>query len=117
MVEDIIDNRLKLCINLHDVLHELCMGRRTRTSILDLIQELASINQESLFLVLLDLHKAYDTLDWGCLLTTLEGYDAGPYMCGILDKFWERQEATTYQNGYHGTQLKATRATTQGDLI
>ena len=43
-------------------------------------QELASVDQYPLFLVLLDLRKAYSTLDIGGLLTILEGYGASPHI-------------------------------------
>ena len=58
---------------------------------LKLAQKLASIDQEALFLVFLDLRKAYDTMDWKRLLITLEVYGAGPCLCGILDTFWDCQ--------------------------
>ena len=42
------------------------MVRGTRTDIpeLKITQDLAIIDQDPIFLVLLDLHKAYNTLDW-----------------------------------------------------
>ena len=40
---------------------------------LKLAQELASVNQDPILLVSLDLGKAYDNLDRGRLLQTLEG--------------------------------------------
>ena len=57
---------------------------------LNLTQELASIYQSSLFLVFLYLRKAYDTVVQERLLPTLEGYGAGPRLCGILETFWDR---------------------------
>ena len=89
------------------------------TVILDLniAQELASVYQEPLYLVFLDLQKAYDDLDRGHLLANLEGYDVGPYMCKLLEVFWEQQEVTTCQNGYHVRHFRATRETTQGGII
>ena len=62
---------------------------------LKLAQELDSINQDPLFLVLLYLYKVYDTLERGCLLTTLEGYGAVPHMCRILAESWGQQEIVT----------------------
>ena len=53
-----------------------------------LAQELASIYHNPLFLVFLDLRKAYNTVDRDRLLHTPEGYDAGSGMCGLLDTFW-----------------------------
>ena len=84
---------------------------------LKLAQELARIDEDPLLLMFLYLRKAYETLDQGSILMTLEGYGAGPHMCGILADLWERQEVVTRKNGYHGPQLKATWGTTQGGLI
>ena len=58
---------------------------------LNLAQELASTDQEPLFLVLLDLWKAYNTVDRDRLIITLEGYGAGPRMCGLLKNLRECQ--------------------------
>ena len=56
-----------------------------RTVVLEikLSQDMAIIDQDSIFLVFLDLHKAYDTLERCRLLMTLKGYGAGPHMYGI----------------------------------
>ena len=86
MVEDIVYTRLRASISFHDVLHDTSMGRGMGRDILDLklSQELASSDQDPLFLVFLDLRKSYDTVDQGCFLATPEGYGAGPHMCRIL---------------------------------
>ena len=47
---------------------------------LNLVQDLSSMDQDPLLLVFLDLQKAYDTVDCGRLLTTLEEYCSGPRM-------------------------------------
>ena len=81
---------------------------------LKLAQELASVDQHPLFLVLIDLIKTYDNLDWGRLLQTLEGYGEGPKLWGLLEGFWSRQEVVTCQNVFHIPQFQATRVKTQG---
>ena len=57
-----IYTRIKTVVQFHDVLHEFRAGRGTGTAIMDtkLAQELAIVYQEPLFLVLLDLRKAYN---------------------------------------------------------
>ena len=75
LVEATIDTRMRASIRFHKFFHGLCTGRGTGKAILELklAQELASVDQDPLFLVFLDLLKAYDTVDWVRLLTTLEG--------------------------------------------
>ena len=73
---------------------------------LKLAQELASVDQHPLFLVLLELSKTYDNLDWGRLLQTIEGYGAGPKLQGLLAELWTRQQVVTCQNGFHGPQFQ-----------
>ena len=119
MVEALIDTRLHTSLQMHGVLHGFRAGRGTGTAImeLNLAQELASIDQDPLFLLLLDLRKAYDTLGRDWLLITLEGYGAGPRMCGLLEFFWEFQQVAPRQNGFHGPAFPATRGTTQGGIM
>ena len=84
---------------------------------LNMEQELASVDQDLMFLVFLDLQKAYNNIDRGRLLTTLEGYGSGPHMCSILEVFWNQQEVVTHQNSYHNQHFKETQGTNQGGLI
>ena len=50
---------------MHDVLHGFRAGRGMGTAILDLklAQDISIIDQDPLFLVFLDLRKAYDIVD------------------------------------------------------
>ena len=82
-----------------------------------LAQELTRIYQSPLFLVFLELRKAYDNVDQKHLRIIPEGYGAGPSLCGILETFWDHQQVVPRQNGSHGPALPATRATTQGGLV
>ena len=81
----------------HDVLHRFRVGMGTGTAIMELklVQELTIVDQEPLFLVFLYLQKAYDNLDCGCLLKSLEGYGAGPKRWVIMAEFWSHQEVVT----------------------
>ena len=51
---------------------------------LKLAQELVSVYQDTLFILFLDLRKAYNNLDCGRLLQTLAEYGVGPKILGIL---------------------------------
>ena len=94
VVEALIDTCIRASLQMHNVIHGFMDGRGTGTDIMDLklAQELASIDQDPLFLIFLDLRKAHDTVEWDRPLITLEGYGAGPWMCGILETFWEFQK-------------------------
>ena len=65
MVEALIDTRIRASLHMHNVFCGFKSGRGTETAImeLNLTQDLASIDQDPLFLVFLDLRKAYDTVD------------------------------------------------------
>jgi hypothetical protein len=65
IVEAIIDTWCKEVIRFHDILHGFIQRRGTGTAILEakLVQELASIEADPLFVIFLDLKKAYDTID------------------------------------------------------
>ena len=93
-VEGLIETRLKASIQFHDVLHGLRDGRATEMALMELkpTQELVSVDHDPLFLVLLDLRKAYDTVDRDLLIHTLEGYGVGPCMCGLSENFCSHQQ-------------------------
>ena len=76
---------------MHDVLHGFRAGRGTGKAImeLNLAQDLTSIDQEPHFLLFLYLRKAYDTVNQDLLLITLEGFESGPRMCGLLENLWD----------------------------
>ena len=90
VVEALIGTRFRAILQMHKVLYGFRAGRGTRTAIMELKldQELSRIYQDPLFLVFLELRKAYNTVDQDRLLITLEGYGAWPRMCGLLEKFW-----------------------------
>ena len=64
VVEVVINNQIKSVIQFHNVLHGFCAGRGAGNAIMDLklVQELESVYQYLLFLLFLDLSKAYDNL-------------------------------------------------------
>ena len=119
VADTLIDTRLCASLQMHGVFHGFRDGIGAGKAIMELklAQELSSIDQYPLFLVLLDLIKAYDTVDWERLLITLEGYGTGPCLYGLLETFWDCQRVVPRQNGFHGPAFPATRGTTQGGLV
>ena len=88
MMQAIIDTRIKKAVTFHIILHGFRAGRVTGTDVikLKLARELESLDNETLFLVFLDLMKAYDNLNSVRILKTLEGYREGPKMRSILEE-------------------------------
>jgi Reverse transcriptase (RNA-dependent DNA polymerase) len=108
--DTIMDTRLKASIRFHEMLHAGFRAERgTGTAILEakLFQELASAEQQALFMVFIDLRKAYDSLDRTRALHTFEGYGMGPNMLRLIRNFWDRQQVVTRQQGYHGPAFPA----------
>ena len=56
----------------------------TATLEVKLLQQLAALREEVLYVIFLDLTKAYDALDSSRCLEILEGYDVGPRARGLL---------------------------------
>ena len=80
VVAEILNLWLTASITFHDFLHGFRAGCDTGTATLDtkLIQQLAALREEVLYVILLDLHKACDTLDRSIRQEILESYDVGP---------------------------------------
>ena len=119
VVEALIDTRLRASLQFHDVLHRIQAGRGIGTAIMymNLAQDLASVYHDPLFLVFVDLRKACETAYRDRLIQTLKVYGAGPFMCGLLETFWDHQQVVPRHNEYHGTAFPSNRVTTQGGLV
>ena len=82
----ILNYYIKASINLQDFLHgfrEDC-GTGTTTLEANLLHQLSIMREEVLYMIFLDLHKAYVALDRDRCLEILEGYGVGPRSHGIL---------------------------------
>jgi hypothetical protein len=115
----IVDARLKASIPIHDSLHGFRSQRGTGTAILELIlqMQLSEIQNRPLFLIFLDLKKAYDTLDRERTLEILEKYGVGPNLIRLLRNFWNKLLVVARQSGYHSSPFSVRRGVTQGDVI
>ena len=65
LVAAILNLRLTASITYHDFLHGFRAGRGTGTATLEakLLQQLADSREEVLYMIFMDLNKAYDALD------------------------------------------------------
>ena len=99
----ILHRRLTTVLQLHDALHGFREGRGTGTATLEskLLQQLTAMREEVLYVIFLDLTKAYDALDRSRSLEILKGYGVGERVRKMLREYWDGQrwwqgrEATT----------------------
>ena len=80
VVAAILNRRFTASITYHDFLHGFRAGHRTGTATLKskLLQQLAALWEEVLYVIFLDLRKAYNNLETSRCLEILEGYGVGP---------------------------------------
>ena len=100
VVAAILHRRLTTAITYHDALHGFRAGRGTGAATLEakLLQQLAAMREEVLYIIFLDLTKAYDALDMSRSLNILEGtgWDHERDGCcgrtGESLRWWHRRE-------------------------
>ena len=119
VVAVILNRRLTSSITFHDVLHGLRAGRGTGTATLEakLLQQLTAMREEVLYVIFLDLTKAYNALDRSRCLGILEGYGIGPGARRLLRNYWRHLTMAARSGGYYGTAFKGERGVTQGDPL
>ena len=76
IVAEILNRRFTPFITYHDALNGFRSGRGTGTATLEakLLHQLSALREEVLYVIFLDLTKAYDALDRSRCLEILEGY-------------------------------------------
>ena len=81
--------RLMVSITFHDFLQGflVCHGTGTATLEAKLLQQLAALREEVLYVIFLDLRKAYDALDRSRCLDILEGYGIPPQARLLLQTY------------------------------
>ena len=101
-VEVILHCRLTTGIKLHDALHGFQEGRGTGTATLEakLLQQLAAMREEVLYVIFLNLTKAYDALDRSSSLDILKGYGVGVGVRKILREYWNITAMVARAGGY-----------------
>ena len=119
VVAVILNRRFTSSTTFHDVLHGFWAGRGTETATLEakLLQQLAAMREEVLYMIFLDLTKAYDALDRSRCLEILEGYGVGPSARRLLKTYWRRLTIVARAGGYYREAFKGARRVTQGDPL
>ena len=102
VVAVILNRRFTSSITYHDALHGLRAGCGTGTATLEakLLQQLAAMREEVLYMIFLDLTKAYDALERFRCLVILEGYGVGPSARRLLTTYWRRLTMVARAGGY-----------------
>ena len=100
----ILSRRLKASITFHNFLHVFWAGRSTGTATLEakLLQQLAALREEVLYVILLELHKDYEALEKSRRLEILEGYGVGPQSRRLLQTYWRRLTMVAGQGAITG---------------
>jgi hypothetical protein len=115
VVEKIMVRRLSL-IKFHYCLHGGLPKQGTGTTSIEakLARQLAWCDQCPLYEIYLDLKKAYDAIDQGCMLKILEAYGVGPNLLRLQNSFWQNGKLVCRAGGSYGSPFAAFRGVTQG---
>ena len=119
VVAEILHRRFTTAITYHDALHVFWVGRGTGTATLKakLLQQLAYMREEVLYMIFLDLTKVYDALETSRSLEILEGYGVGPRARRLLRAYWRKSTMLARAGGYFGTGFKGKSGVTQGNPL
>ena len=92
LVTVILNHGFTLSIAFHDVLHGFQEDRGTGTASLEakLLHQLTSTKEEVLYVIFLDLHRTYSSLERDRSLDTLEVYEVVPWDRHVLYAYWDR---------------------------
>ena len=106
---------MEKCIKLDDALHVFLPNRGTGTAVLEarLLMDYSIQQGRPLYQIVLDLSKAYDSLDRMRTLNLLQSYGLGPRLLELLSTFWRRLPVDPRQEGFYGKPIKSDRGVTQ----
>ena len=96
-------------IKIYNVLQGFRAGRRTGTAALEakLIQQLTAMRELVFFKFFLEIHNAYDDLDWDRCLEILVVYGVCPRKIRLLWTYWYRLTVVDRAGGYFGLPFKS----------
>ena len=119
VVAEILHRRLMTAITYHNALQGFRAGRGTGTATLEakLLQQLAAMREEVLYVIFFDLTKAYNALDRSRILDILEGYRVVLRARRLLRAYWRKSTMVARAGGYFGTRFNGEWGVTQGDPL
>ena len=77
----------------------------------------AALREEVLYVIYMDLHKAYNALDRSRCLEILEGYGVVSKARKLLRTYWHRLTMVAQAGGYYGKEFRGEIGVTQGDPL
>ena len=116
LVPSILNLRLTASITFQEFLHRFWAGRGTGTSTLETksVHQLATLREEFLYVLFLDLHKAYATLDRSRCLDILECYGVGHQAFQILRIYWICLKMVARAGRYYGAEFTGPQGVMHG---
>lgn len=115
----IMNDRIVKGIEYHNFVHGFREGRGTSTAMLEvkLLMDHGTFTDNTVYQVLIDLKKAYDSVDRQRVLEIMEKYGVGIWMRWIMENFWTNKRMELHQGRCYGEILTPTQGVTQGDTI
>ena len=77
----------------------------------------SGLREEVLYVIFLDLYRAYNALDRSRRLEILEGYGVWPQARKLLQTYWHCLTMVERAGGYYGTAFRGERGVTQSDPL
>jgi Reverse transcriptase (RNA-dependent DNA polymerase) len=115
----LIHGRLNATIKLHKSIHGFQTQQGTRTAIMQVKLLMQKVQQDSnpMYMIFLDLQKAYNSINLSCILQLLQQYGVGPNMLCIIENIWVHDTVIPQKIRFYGRTFKAERGVRQGDIL
>ena len=115
----IMNNRLRVTIALHDILHVFSQGRGVGMATMEenLSQQLVGVFYKPIFQVSVHVRKSYDSLDRGIYMYIIGGYGTFPSLHKLIQRYWYDQEMVPKAGKLFGRPFCTERGKTQGDPV
>ena len=119
LISMIIHKRMMSSVEFHESIHGFRTNRGTSTAIINikLRMQLAKREKNPLYMVFLDVKKAYDTIDRQRTINMLGKYGLGERTCKLIKNMWEEDIIIPKQQMFYGKSFNAERGVKQGDIM